>query len=438
MKRFFLLLTVSLFALTACETTSTKTDGPENPTPENPTPDQPKGGTLTVAERSVEVAFYGGEGVINYTLTDAEEGAKPTVEANQEWVSNVTVGDKITFDVAMNDTTEQRAAIITVSFGEQSQQVFVNQAAGYEIDVEFTATAMNGEYYGTKYSADPNYFVILSKNGTTGWSDLYLDTYYRFDIYSKTPAGSVIALPEGIYTFDYLDQGYGDTFGNYYSVRIQTFEDGNMTETKIDDGVVIVTENKVEAFVIFVGGETHHVVYEGSMELSYLEFPEPEYYSTLTEDYSFNHQNGVVRFFHYGDFYDMGVSNWTIAVMLSGDPLNGDYLMVDLLADKLSPSANPDDAVGTYTCVASEAEAAQNTFIAGGMDGNNYTYSWLQFVVDNYVDHSRRAPLADGTVTIAKEGTGYLVTFDCVDDNGHKITGTFSCPTVEIYDRQNE
>ena len=433
MKRFFLLLTVSLFALTACETTSTTPNEPNGPQGGNE-----KEGTLTVTEKSVDIAFYGGEGVINYTLTDAEEGAMPTAVANQEWVSNITVADNITFEAAMNSTTEQRVAIITVSYGEeQSFQVFVNQAAGYEIDVEFKATAINGEYYGTKYSADPNYFVILSKNGTTGWSDLYLDTYYRLDIYSKTTAGDVVAFPEGVYTFDYLDQGYGDTFGNYYSVLIETFEDGDLTETKLDDGVVIVTENKVEAFLVFVGGKTHHVVYEGSLELGYLEFPEPEYYSTLTEDYSFNHQNGVARFFHFGDYYGVGASNWTVTLMLAGEPLNGDYLMLDIVADKLSTTANPDDAVGTYTCVASEAEAAQNTFIAGDMDGNNYTYSWLQFIVDNYVDHSRRAPIAEGTVTITKEGTGYLATFDCVDDNGHKITGTFNCPTVEIYDRQN-
>ena len=81
-------------------------------------------------------------------------------------------------------------------------------------------------------------------------------------------------------------------------------------------------------------------------------------------------------------------------------------------------------------------KVAKNTFIAGSMDGNNYSFSWLQYVVDNYIDHSRRAPIDGGTITIAPEGTGYLVTFDCVDDNGHKITGTFSCPTVEIYDRQ--
>ena len=426
MKKFFLLFATALFAFAACEPT----------TPEGPNTDDPNNkGTLTVAEKNVELAFYGGQGVINYTITGAED-AKPTVEANQEWVSNITVADKITFDVALNNITEQRAAIITVSYGEQSAQVFVNQAAGYEIDVEFTAKAINGEYYGTKYSADPNYFVVLSEKGTTGFSDMYLDSYYRLDIYSKTHAGDPLALPEGVYTFDYLDQGYGNTFGIGYSFLLQTFENGNYKELRFEDGVLIVTENKVEGIFVFENGEVHHVVYEGSLELGWLEFPEPEYYSTLTEDYSFAHNNGVIRFFHYGDYYGVGGSNWTITVMLAGDPLNGDYIMVDLTADKVSTSVDTDDAVGTYSCVATDAQVAKNTFIAGGMDGNSYTYSWLQFVVDNYIDHSRRAPIDGGTITIAKEGTGYLVTFDCVDDNGHKITGTFNCPTVEVYDRQ--
>ena len=434
MKKFFLLFATALFAFAACEPT-TNPDGPNNG--ETPGTDEPSNGTLTVTEKSVEFAFYGGEGTINYTLTDAEEGAKPSVVANQEWVSNVTVGETITFDVELNGTTEQRAAIITVSYGEQSVQVFVNQAAGYEVDVEFTAKAINGEYYGTKYSADPNYFVVLSEKGTTGFSDIYLDKYYRFDIYSKTPKGDVLALPEGIYTFDYLDQGYGNTFGISYSYYLNPSQDGNYRETMFDDGVIIVTENRVEAFLVLKdNGEVHHVVYEGSLELGWLEFPEPDYYSTLSEDYSFAHNNGVIRFFHYGDYYGVGGSNWTISVMLSGDPLNGDYIMVDLIADKVSTLVDTDDAVGTYTCVATDAQVAKNTFIAGGMDGNNYTYSWLQYVVDNYIDHSRRAPIAGGTITIAQEGTGYLVTFDCMDDNGHKITGTFNCPTVEIYDRQ--
>ena len=428
MKKFFLLFAAALFAFAACEPT-TNPDGPQGGN------DQERG-TLTVTEKSVEIAFYGGEGTINYTLTDVEEGAKPSVVANQEWISNISVNEAITFDVELNGTSEQRVAIITVSYGEeQSFQVFVNQAAGYEVDVEFTATAINGEYYGTKYSADPNYFVVLSEKGTTGFSDIYLDKYYRLDIYSKTPAGDVLTLPEGVYTFDYLDQGYGNTFGIGYSYYLNPSQDGNYRETIFDDGVIIVTENRVEAILVLKdNGEVHHVVYEGSLELGWLEFPEPEYYSTLTEDYSFAHNNGTIRFFHYGDYYGIGASNWTITVMLSGDPLNGDYIMVDLNTDSVSTQTNSDDVIGTYTCVASEAEVAHNTFTAGSMDGNSYEFSWLQYIVDNYVDHSRRAPLAGGTITIAAEGTGYIVTFDCQDDNGHKVTGTFNCPTVEVYD----
>ena len=139
MKKLLFILVAALFAFAACEPV-----GPSN---------EEQKGTLAVVEKSVEFAFYGGEGVINYTLTDAAEGAMPTVVANQEWVSNIEVADKITFDVALNNTAEKRAAIVTVSFGaEQSFNVFVEQAAGLVADVEFVATALNGEYYGTKYS----------------------------------------------------------------------------------------------------------------------------------------------------------------------------------------------------------------------------------------------------------------------------------------------
>jgi hypothetical protein len=424
MKKIFLLLATALVAFVAC-------DKAEQPSSGNGTEVK---GTLDVTEKSVEVAFYGGEGVVNYTITDGEEGAKPEATVNADWVNNITVGEAISFNVDFNND-EARVATLTVTYGEQSFEVFVRQAAGMVVDVEFVATALNGEYFGTAYSEDPNYFAILSKNGTTGWSDLYLDTYYRFDIYSATPTdASAPVLPQGVFAYDYLNSGVGETFGDFYSVRMETFESGSYQETKIEDGVVIVTENKIEAILKMVDGKVHRVVYEGSLALGYLEFPEPEYYSTLTEDYSFAHNDGVIRFFHYGDYYNIGASNWTIVAMLAGDPINGDYFMVDLNADKVS--AYCDDVVGTYNCVATEAEVAHNTFTAGGMDGNNYTFSWFQFVVDNYIDHSRRAPIAGGTITVAKEGTGYLVTFDCMDDNGHKITGTFNCPTVEFYDRQ--
>lgn len=425
MKKIFLLLATALFAFVACEQTEQPGTGTGNGNEAK--------GTLAVTEKSVDVAFYGGEGVVNYTITDGEEGAKPTVTANQEWVNNITVGEAISFNVDFNTVEEARVATLNVTYGEQSFEVFVRQAEGMVVDVEFVATALNGEYFGTAYSQDPNYFIILSKNGTTGWSDLYLDTYYRFDIYSKTypdASATTTVLPQGVYAYDYLNSDIGNTFNSFYSVRFETFEDGTYKETKIEDGVVIVTENKIEAILKMADGKVHRVVYEGSLALGYIEVPEPDYYSTLTEDHIFNHPDGTIRLNYYGDYYGLGAANWTVSMVLPGQNINGDYFIIDIVTD--SNEFNASNIVGTYNCV-EEADAAKNTFIAGYYN-QGFGSSWYFVAVDNYYGTDDVAPLVDGTITIAQEGVNYVVTFDCMDDNGHKIAGTFTCSNLEMYD----
>ena len=391
-------------------------------------------GTLEVTEKAVDIKFFGGEGVINYTITNGLANALPIAVANKEWVRDITVGESIKFNVDLNPTEEARVASVTVTYGEQTFEVFVRQEAGYEIDVEFTAGALNGEYYGTTYSSIPNYFAILSKNGTTGYGDYYLDTYYRFDMFHTDAAGDPLALPQGVYEYDPYGLGDKVSFGGTYTLMFQTHEDGTFTDEYLSDGVVIVTENKIEAILVLTTGEVHHVVYEGSLELGWVKFEESDFYSTLTADYSFNHAGGTIRLVNYGDYYKIGGNNWVVSMVLPGANINGDYFMLDIVTDDLGTTR--ESIVGTYTCAAKGKTVAKNTFGYGYMDGMNYMGSWYQVIVDNYVDHSQVAPLAGGTITIAEEGTGFLVTYDCVDDNGHKITGTFSCPNVEEYDPQ--
>ena len=423
MKKIFLLLATALVAFVAC-------DKAEQPSSGNGTEVK---GTLAVTEKSIEVAFYGGEGVVNYTITDGEEGAKPEATVNADWVNNITVGEAISFNVDFNNVEEARVATLTVTYGEQSFEVFVRQAAGMVVDVEFVATALNGEYFGTAYSQDPNYFIILSKNGTTGWSDLYLDTYYRFDIYSKTypdASATTTVLPQGVYAYDYLNSDIGNTFNSFYSVRFETFQDGTYKETKIEDGVVIVTENKIEAILKMADSKVHRVVYEGSLALGYIEVPEPDYYSTLTEDLTFNHPDGTIRLNYFGDYYGIGASNWTVSLVLPGTNINGDYFMLDIVTG--SDAFEASNIVGTYNCVA-EADVAKNTFIKGTYSGG-FASSWYFVAVDNYYGTDDVAPLVDGTITIREEGVKFVVEFDCMDDNGHKIAGTYTCSGLEMYD----
>lgn len=422
MKKFFLFLAVSLLAFTACEKSQKEVDNAVL---------KITSGELLTFEAT------GGKGTITYTLENAKENALPTATSGAEWVTDITVAQDITFNVAANDTTEDRSAVIVVAYGEQSHTIHIRQAgdpyADWVVDVEFVATALNGEYYGTKYSADPNYFAILSKNGTTGWSDLYVDTYYRFDLYStSTTNENAPVLPHGVYTFDKSDMGIGGTFGHPRSVRLETFQNGQFKETQIEEGVVIISENKFEALLKLVDGKVHRVVYEGSLELGYIPVPEPDYYSTLTEDYTFNHDNGVLRINYYGDYYGVGAANWVVSMVLPGAKVNGDYFSIDLVAN--TNEYNVSSIFGTYTCAADESQVAKNTFIAGDYVDRKFLYSWYFVCVDDTFGSDDIAPLTDGTITISDVDGKYVVEYDCMDDNGHKIKGTYTCSTLEMYD----
>ena len=359
----------------------------------NDTPDTPKfKGTLEVTEKAVEIKFFGGEGVINYTITNGLANALPIAVANKEWVRDLTVGESIKFNVDLNHTEEARVASVTVTYGEQTFEVFVRQEAGYEIDVEFTAGALNGEQFGKTQKGLTNYFAILSKNGTTGWGigHQYIDTYYRLDMFHTAEVSNPLILPQGVYEFD--PYAYGDkiSFGGNDSVRLQNFEDGSYDEKYFSDGVVIVTENKIEAILVLTTDEVHHVVYEGSLELGYIPMPTPDYYSNLTDDLTFNHTQGIIRLKNYGAHYKIGYNNWSVSMVLPGNVINGDYFSLDIITDDLDNSN--DGIIGTYTCVPNEDSVGKNTFIAGDYL-DQFSFSWYFDCVDNSFGTSFMAPL---------------------------------------------
>ena len=389
--------------------------------------------TLEVEQQSVEVAFYGGEGAIDYTIVGGNGNQKPTASCSYNWVSNIAVGSKITFKVAHNTTESARIATIRLTYGEQTIDVYVRQDAGWKADYEFTATALNGEYYGMKFG-DPNYFVILSRYGVTGSMSYGADTYYRLDMISKIAAGSTITLPHGIYTFDMYDLGVGDTFGYGYSYFLDVLDTGAWYETHFEDGAIFVTENKIEAWLKLIGGQVHHVVYEGSLELAYNKIPTPDYYSTLTEDYAVNETGGELRLVNYGDTFGIGANQWSVS-MADSSSNNYNYFMLNVVAE--GTSSNIDSILGTYSVATDANNPTKKTYIAGSKDGNLFTGSWYFEVVEGGFGQYGQAPLTGGTITIEKDGaTGYKVIYDCVDDNGHKITGTYACAFATDYSSQ--
>ena len=423
MKKFLSLALVALLAFVACEPSSDKTDDT-----------QKVSGTMTITSESpISFTFVGGAGEIAFTLEGAKQGDKPTVECAQEWITDLTVAETITFNVERSDVQEERTAIILVTYGEQEEQVFVKQGAAYEpAMVEFEAKALCGEYQRVSNAGGYNYFIILCEKGTTGWYTYYVDTYYRIDLYSEVAPedlteGSASKLPVGVYYFDDLSLEEPGTFAQNQSWYVECKADGGFFETQYSDGVVIVTETGIEAYLTLANGTVHHVTYEGGLDLGYLEMPAPDHYTSLTADYTFEHKGFVSQIYYYGDTENVGLGNWIISAANSYDEkMNGDYLKVDVYLESLE--YNPELIYGEYEAVATSAELKAGNFL-GGVFG-----SWLYGVEDGYLVNGTIAPLYSGKVKIEKSGTGALITVDCVDDLGYKVQGTFECPTVEFYD----
>ena len=198
-------------------------------------------------------------------------------------------------------------------------------------------------------------------------------------------------------------------------------------------GRVTVTDNKFEALVYMTDGTVHHIVYEGELYVPSV-VPSPEYASKLTEDLEFDLSTGYMRLFYYGDEFGIGADYWSIALMEDSGAMNGAYIQVKILANSLGDKSY-ESIAGVYT-PCSDLEPQKGCFLRGLLEGRMYIGSQYYFVADGFIDNNLGGPIYDGQIEIKVEDNKFNVTMDCMDDNGHKITGTFNCPTVELYDRQ--
>ena len=112
MKKLFYLLFA--FAFIACE--------------ENPAVDQPvvKDPILTLSTEKMEFLHDGGEATISYTIENEKEGAELAATCDAAWIENLTVGEEITFTVALNESRERETKIV-VTYDSISIDVAIKQ-----------------------------------------------------------------------------------------------------------------------------------------------------------------------------------------------------------------------------------------------------------------------------------------------------------------------
>lgn len=434
MKRFFT-FAVAIFTLlfAACE-------------PESATTLDSK---LTRTSAAImEFNAAGGAGEITYTLENPANGVQVIARCEASWIDGLTSSDnKVTFTVDANTTGQSRLTTIAVTYGSNCKfEVTVSQSAtggntgggnndgnyNKEIELQMFYCSYAGTYYGTPAN---NYYVVVSDCEMDSEGYLPEDALlYYFDLYSNVAAtSSTIVLPNGTYNFDTSDNGTANTIGytySYYSVS----EDESYNFT---NATVTVSNNKFEA-IVEVNGETHHIVYEGTLLCEDDSEGEEDggeddgtgdddyyyAYSNLTEDYSFNiaggNAYGYIDF--YGDYYGIGINNFYLDLYEDEENSNGLNIILDLLANSTSTNF-----VGTYTPYDSSS-SDEYTFVEGYPDEEGYLLgSWIATLANGELADGPLAPITLGSVTIAttNEANVYTVTLDCEDDLGYKISGTY-------------
>lgn len=392
---------------------------------------------------TMEFTADGGEGVITFSLSDDQTRNSPVpeplpeVQCEAEWITDLTVDYyEITFTVQPQTVQERRHAVIYAEYGDYNFSVNIFQGEDApEFDVEYEAAVLNGTYNGKTASKGYNYLVILSdQNAPTSGNQFFGSVQYRLDLYSEVSCGldfTECPIPNGEYTFDKEKLGNPGSMRAESSYYVRVSESGDPYYSDFVKGKVVITDNHVDAQLLLDNGEWHHVTFDGELVTGGYANPTNERpYSLLTEDFEFNYTTGYLHAYYRGDFYGLGCDVWYVDMCQTVLPMEGTYFMLTLLVDKAKGGYKEDAFLGEYRVADNTATGADlyNTFVAGDLrDGFEIINSWCLTCSYSQILNTWGGPLMDGTIKIEKDGGLYVVTYDCVDDLGNKIVGTFRC-----------
>ena len=413
MKKLFYLLLCLPLAFAAC--TEPDTPGVEN-----------KEYDLKVTSETIlNFEAEGGKGVIAYTLEEKTRFSpvgQPVVEAFCEatWVSELTVAENITFQVAANEA-DARETKIVVTYGEQQVEVAVKQAAkeinNENDEVVFEAQMFVGEYYGDYYAPNVgNYYVFLTDYGFD--EDGYFLTnsvYYQLDLYGELYEGEAvngcIPLPAGTYTLDADDTMAVGTIGYSYSCYMKTNSSEIEVEAYFDEAVLVVEEDGSCTLTAVVEGVKHIVTFNGESSIA-----DRREVSTGGEDVDM--VAGYADAVYYGDLYSPGVADnfyfflSDIGFDADGWELpNATYYRFDLFSNIVNPEEGLAIPYGTYTIDNGSSEP----FTIGAQ------YSAYYIMDAEGWDYAVSSGITSGTVTISEDG----VVADLMIAGAHHVV-TFS------------
>ena len=125
MRKFFALFVMALLCFVACESVVTddniNNDGPGN------------GSTIVTNHLSVtsdsiiRMTYLGGQATISYTIEEPCEGVELAVATDVDWIDYQISQNAVTLTIEPNADSQQRVGVVTLTYGEEAVEVFVEQ-----------------------------------------------------------------------------------------------------------------------------------------------------------------------------------------------------------------------------------------------------------------------------------------------------------------------
>lgn len=156
--------------------------------------EEPSTLTVTVPE---PMSAEGGNGSFSYTLTNPKDGLELTASEDADWITDVSVAEgTVSYQVAANETEEAREAVITLTYGDLTDDVTVSQSGKVsESGTVWVATAF------TDLKAGDQVVIVGTKSSKTyamsndkGTSDppIPVDVTISGNMLAATPADNII------------------------------------------------------------------------------------------------------------------------------------------------------------------------------------------------------------------------------------------------------
>lgn len=158
MRKLFAILSVVALMFAACETTPTST------------PNKPIAPIISVTPSGiVTMPAAGGDVELGYEVINPTEGAKLEATTDSDWITNLVVGEKLTFSVERNHSDQQRIGIVTLRYeGAEDLSIGIQQSEALASgEVRLTITSDRKTIFEATGGSGEVTYMLESDEGET-------------------------------------------------------------------------------------------------------------------------------------------------------------------------------------------------------------------------------------------------------------------------------